>query len=147
MLHTNWRLGPRLRVFSQVLSPNELGRRGGLRPQIDRDIFAVYQAFTELTAPLGSWQAALRVGRQEFLCGSERLLSMREAPNNRQSFDAARRTLMRPGWRLDLLARPPLRTNRGPSTIGTTRNSSCGARMQCGRCGSCTGASTCTTSG
>ena len=55
MLHTNWRLGPRLRVFSQVLSPNELGRRGGFRPQIDRDIFAVYQAFAELTAPLGSW--------------------------------------------------------------------------------------------
>lgn len=45
MLHTDWRLGPHLRVFAQLLSTNELGRRGGPRPYIDRDIFDVYQAF------------------------------------------------------------------------------------------------------
>ena len=33
---------------------------------------------------------ALRLGRQELLYGSQRLVSVRDAPNNRQSFDAAR---------------------------------------------------------
>lgn len=113
MLHADWRLGPHLRVFTQVLSTNELGRRGGPRPYIDRDIFDVYQAFAELIAPLGPGQATLRVGRQELLYGSERLLSMREGPNTRQSFDAARLLLRRPGWRLDLLVGRPLLTNLG----------------------------------
>ncbi|MGI4737276.1 MAG: alginate export family protein [Janthinobacterium lividum] len=111
MVHTDWRLGSHLRLFGQLLSTNELGRRGGPRPYIDRDIFDVYQAFVEVAAPLGQAQATLRVGRQEFLYGSERLLSMREGPNTRQSFDAARLQLTRPGWRLDMLVGRPLLTN------------------------------------
>lgn len=111
MLHTDWRLGPHLRVFGQLLSTNVAGRRGGPRPYIDRDVFDLYQAFVELTAPLGLGQAALRVGRQELSYGSERLVSIREGPNTRQSFDAARLILTRPGWRLDVLVGRPLRTN------------------------------------
>jgi hypothetical protein len=113
LLHTDWRLGPHLRVFGQLLGTNELGRRGGPRPYIDRDLFDVYQAFVEIAAPLGRAQATLRVGRQELLYGAERLISMREGPNTRQSFDAARLVLSRPGWRLDVLVARPLLTNPG----------------------------------
>lgn len=114
MVHTDWRLGPHLRVFGQVLSDNVAGRRGGPRPQIDRDGLDVYQAFVEGSTALGpQGRAELRVGRQEFLYGSERLLSMREGPNVRQSFDAARLALMYPGWRVDLLVGRPLLTQKG----------------------------------
>lgn len=114
VLHTDWRLGPHLRLFGQVLSDNVAGRRGGPRPQIDRDVLDLYQGFVELSAPLGSrGRATLRVGRQEFLYGSERLVSMREGPNVRQSFDAARLVLTRAAWRLDLLVGRPMLTKTG----------------------------------
>ncbi len=112
--HADWRLGPHLRVFGQVLSDNVAGRRGGPRPQIDRDPLDLYQGFVEWTQPLGPrGRAELRVGRQEFLYGSERLLSMREGPNVRQSFDAARLALHYATWRLDVLVGRPLLTNWG----------------------------------
>lgn len=114
LVHTDWRLGPHLRVFGQLMSANVAGRRGGPRPQIDRDVLDVYQAFVEASASLGPHgRAELRVGRQEFLYGSERLLSMREGPNVRQSFDAARLALQYPGWRVDVLVGRPLLTNLG----------------------------------
>ncbi|MEJ7658523.1 MAG: alginate export family protein [Hymenobacter sp.] len=107
MLHADWRLGPHLRVFTQVLKHQRAGPRGWPAAYGDRDIFAVYQALGELAAPLGPGRVTLQVGRQELLYGSERLLSMREGPNTRQSFDAARLLLRQPGWRLDLLVESP----------------------------------------
>ena len=114
VLLTDWRLGPHLRVFGQLLSANVASRRGGPRPQIDRDLLDLYQGFVEWHVPLGSggW-AELRVGRQELLYGSERLLSMREGPNVRQSFDAARLALTPVAWRVDLLAGRPVLTRDG----------------------------------
>lgn len=114
MLHTDWRLGPHLRLFGQLLSANVAGRRGGPRPQIDRDVLDLYQGFVEVSMPLGPrGRAELRLGRQEFLYGSERLLSMREGPNVRQSFDAARLALTHAAWRIDLLVGRPVLTKTG----------------------------------
>lgn len=114
MVHTDWRLGTHLRVFVQVLNTNVAGRRAGPRPQIDRDALDLYQGFAEWSTALGSHgRAELRVGRQEFLYGSERLLSMREGPNVRQSFDAARLVLTSAAGRIDLLTGRPMQTATG----------------------------------
>ena len=53
----------------------------------------------------------LRVGRQELLYGSQRLVSVREGPNVRQSFDAARLILNAANWRIDGFLSRPVQTN------------------------------------
>lgn len=106
-LHGDLRLGPYLRVFGQFSSALEAGRAGGLSP-VDRNELALQNAFVDLNLPLGpEADLALRGGRQELQFGSGRLVDVREGPNVRRTFDAARATLELPGWRLDALAARP----------------------------------------
>src|SRR4030095_11974961 len=55
----------------------------------------------------------LRVGRQELNYGSSRLISFREGPNVRLSFDGLK-TILRIGeWQVDAFAVKPVRTRPG----------------------------------
>jgi len=54
-----------------------------------------------------------RLGRQELAYGSSRLISAREAPNVRQSFDGVKAILNLGGWRVDAFAVKPVRTKTG----------------------------------
>jgi hypothetical protein len=57
----------------------------------EQDPFDLLQAFADVFAALGNGEAiTLRVGRQEMVLGSARLVSLREAPNVRRAFDGAR---------------------------------------------------------
>jgi hypothetical protein len=112
MAHVDLHLG-RLRFFGQLKSNLENGRNGGPRPP-DEDRLDVHQAFLE--APLsgdGNHGLTLRLGRQEIALGSSRLVSVREGPNVRQSFDGARLTWKNDSWTLDALATRPVETDRG----------------------------------
>jgi hypothetical protein len=113
MLHTDVHLGSRFRFFGQLKSGIEVNRTGGPRPA-DEDRLDVHQAFVDA----GLWHSGkdsvtLRVGRQEMSFGSSRLVSVREGPNVRQSFDGARLTLNAAGWQLDAFATKPVETGRG----------------------------------
>src|SRR4029077_9256430 len=55
----------------------------------------------------------LRIGRQELSFGSQRLVSIREEPNVRQSFDGARLTLSSHEWQVDGFATQWVTTNPG----------------------------------
>ena len=55
---------------------------------------------------------AVRAGRQELAFGSSRLVSVRESPNVRQSFDGLRATLNIGGWRVDGFITKPVETDR-----------------------------------
>lgn len=55
----------------------------------------------------------LRAGRQELSFGSSRLVSTREGPNVRQSFDGARLSLQARQWTIDGFATKPAQTKRG----------------------------------
>ena len=89
MLHTDWHLGKYVRVFVQLKSGLESFRTGGPRP-IDEKKLDFEAAFVEVGTderrqlgglagrPAG---AELRIGR---------LVSVREGPNVRQSFDGAK---------------------------------------------------------
>ncbi len=58
-------------------------RDGGPRPT-DRDDLDLHQTFADLRVPFsGSDELTLRAGRQEMAYGSQRLISVRESPNNR----------------------------------------------------------------
>ena len=108
MLHTDWHLGKHVRAFVQLKSGLESFRRSGPRP-IDEKKLDFEAAFVEVGTGEGDHWIALQAGRQELNYGSGRLVSVREGPNVRQSFDGARLKSQYGAWRIDLWAvRPDL---------------------------------------
>ena len=85
MLHSDLHLTSAFRAFIQVSAFAEDGRPGGPGP-FDESAPDIQQAFVDI----GDSNALLRVGRQEIVLGSGKLTDIREGPNQRQAFDAAR---------------------------------------------------------
>lgn len=113
MLHTDVHLGDRFRFFSQIKSGIEIGRAGGPRGA-DEDKLDLHQAFVDISAGNhGKDGLTLRIGRQEIGLGSSRLVSFREGPNVRQSFDGVRLGWRSGEWQIDGLATKPVETKRG----------------------------------
>jgi len=113
LLHADVQLGSHFRAFGQLQSSLEDFRSGGSRPT-DRDDLDAHQAFFDART---SWRDAnevtLRAGRQEMAYGSQRLISVRDSPNNRLAFDAAR-VLTRFGeWRADAWLGQPVEIDLG----------------------------------
>jgi hypothetical protein len=112
-LHGDLRAGSHLRFFGQLSSALEAGREGGPSP-VDENELAVQNAFADLSfTPVSGVDVTLRGGRQELRYGSGRLVDVREGPNVRRTFDAARAILDLPDWRLDGLAGRPRIANQG----------------------------------
>ena len=85
-LHSDVHLGSRVRIFAQLRSALQDGRKNGPRG-IDEDRLNVQNLFADITA----WQKQqkkilFRLGRQEMDYGSGRLISVREGPNARLYF-------------------------------------------------------------
>jgi hypothetical protein len=113
MLHADAHFGDYFRVFTQFKSGLENGRNGGPRPT-DRDDFDLNQAFFDLHVPgLKLESLTLRAGRQELAYGSSRLVSAREGPNVRLSFDGVKSILKVSDWQLDAFVVKPVRTKVG----------------------------------
>ena len=106
MLHTHWHFGKYLRAFVQLKSGLESFRQGGYRP-IDEKKLDFEAAFVELGASEGDRWVVLQAGRQELNYGSGRLVSVREGPNVRQSFDGAKLKIKAGAWRVDAFAARP----------------------------------------
>jgi hypothetical protein len=108
MLHSDWHLGKNFRVFVQLKSGLEDFRAGGPRP-IDEKRLDVETAFLEVGNTHKKNWVVLRVGRQELNYGSGRLVSVREGPNVRQSFDGVKIRSKAGAWNVDAWAvRPDL---------------------------------------
>jgi hypothetical protein len=113
MLHADQHVGERVRVFGQLKSGIETGRVGGPRPT-DEDRLDVHQAFLDVTGGMdASFTLTARLGRQEMQYGSARLVSAREGPNVRQSFDGARLLLESGAWHADVFVTRPVETDPG----------------------------------
>lgn len=114
MLHGDIRLRQRFRIFVQVKSGIETGRAGGPRPP-DENRFDWHQAYAavDVGARSRTHPVSLRAGRQEFQFGSGRLISVREGPNVRQSFDALRLLVRAGTWRVDAFVSRPVSTSAG----------------------------------
>jgi hypothetical protein len=113
MLHADFHLGQHFRIFGQLKSGLEDGRDGGPRPT-DRDQFDAHQAFLDLSTGIGNSRSlTLRAGRQEMDYGSSRLISVREGPNVRQSFDGLRLILNAGSWQVDGFVVRPVETSEG----------------------------------
>ena len=111
MFHADVRLGPRVRLFGQLKSGIETGRAGGPR-RADEDRLDIHQGYAEVNVGSTSKvrSVSFRVGRQEFNFGSSRLVSVREGPNVRQSFDAVRSIVHYDAWRFDAFVSRPVVT-------------------------------------
>jgi len=108
MLHTDWHLGRYVRAFVQLKSGLESYRIGGPRP-IDEKKLDFEAAFLEVGNTNKKNWAVLRIGRQGLNYGSGRLVSVREGPNVRQSFDGAKIRSKVGAWNVDAWAvRPDL---------------------------------------
>jgi hypothetical protein len=113
MLHADLHLSETLRIFAQLKSGLEGGREGGPRPP-DEDRLDLNQAFVDVkTEPSAPVALTLRAGRQELGFGSSRVVSYREGPNVRQSFDGARAMLKSTDWQADAFWVSPVTTKIG----------------------------------
>lgn len=112
-LHGDLRINQNLRIFAQLSSALEVGRKGGPSP-VDENALALQNAFIDLTLPLGDdARLTLRAGRQELQFGSGRLVDVREGPNVRRTFDAVRATVNMADWELSTLIARPIETRAG----------------------------------
>lgn len=100
--HVDFHAGKHFRTFVQLQSSLADGQVGTPSP-VDQNPLDLHQAFFDLSTGLGNNQSlTLRFGRQELSYGSQRLVAVREAPNNRQSFDAAKLMYGAKNFKLDL---------------------------------------------
>jgi hypothetical protein len=111
-LHGDLHMGEHARLFTQFQSSLADGRKGGARPT-DMDEFDLHQAFLDLKLVLpADGSLTLRSGRQELLYGTQRIISVREGPNVRQSFDGFRLMYRTTEVQLDGFATRPAQTSR-----------------------------------
>lgn len=88
--HIDLQIGRQLRAFVQLQSSLVSGRASAISP-VEENPLDLHQAFVDLRNATG--QLIFRLGRQELQYGSQRLISVRELPNNRQAFDAVKAVL------------------------------------------------------
>jgi len=101
------------RVFGQFMSALEDGRVGGPRPT-DEDVSDLHQGFFDARLDLDSKGSLVtRVGRQEMYYGSQRLVSVRESPNIRLSFDGVRFIYQNDVLDISAFATKPVKTKDG----------------------------------
>jgi hypothetical protein len=89
LLHADWHFGKHLRVFSQLQSGIENGRRGGPR-LTDDDRLELHQAFVDLKFGSEKNSVVIRIGQHEMDLGAGRLISSGEGLNVKRSLDGAR---------------------------------------------------------
>jgi hypothetical protein len=108
MWHMDARISARIRLYGELKSGIELGRAGGPRPP-DEDRLDLHQGFADVSLGAVTW----RIGRQELAFGSQRLVSAREGPNVRQTFDAGSVIIATSHWRVHGFGGRYVRTDAG----------------------------------
>ncbi|MEJ8818647.1 alginate export family protein [Lacibacter sp. H407] len=105
MMHSNIEIGKKLRVFVQMNSTFRFFNPNPVTPEIDENRLSLHQAFIDYNFHK-NWM--LRIGRQEMGYGNNRLLTFREGPNTRLTFDAAILKYKTAKRKIDFLAVTPV---------------------------------------
>jgi hypothetical protein len=80
-IYSDVHAAPRVRLFVQLTSDIEAGRKGGPRPLIDESKLFFEEAFADVTLSKEPGEKlVLRLGRQECELGDGRLVDVREGP-------------------------------------------------------------------
>ncbi len=89
LTHADLHVGGRVRVFTQLQSSMAAGMSAA--SPVDENPLDIHQLMMDIDLSAKKNKRLLfRIGRQELSYGSQRLISVREGPNSRQAFDAAR---------------------------------------------------------
>ncbi|RBP37297.1 alginate export protein [Roseimicrobium gellanilyticum] len=113
LLHADYHVSDRFRIFGQLQSSLEDGRPGGPRAT-DRDTADLHQLFADVVIFTRDERSlTMRVGRQEMSYGSERLISVREGTNSRRAFDAIRLLYRQGESSVDLFFSSPVEVDPG----------------------------------
>ncbi len=112
LLNADVHAGPHFRAFVQLGNHVAAGK-GDLTGPTDVDRLDLQQGFVDLMAPVAGGSFTLRAGRQEMSFGSQRLISVREPPNVRRSFDGVRATYEAGGARVDAFLTKPVKDKEG----------------------------------
>ncbi len=90
LAHADFHAGKYFRTFIQLQSSFANGKEKVASP-VDENQLDLHQAFADVLLPFNKQQSlTIRAGRQELMYGSQRLVAVRDGPNNRQSFDAVK---------------------------------------------------------
>ena len=109
LLSADLHVTPYFRSFVQLGFHDVYGKDGAIT-STERGRFDLQQAFAEGNLPIGEGEKlTLRTGRQEMPLGSQRLVSFREGPNIRQSFDAVRAIYQSGGYNLTAFVSRPVK--------------------------------------
>ncbi|MBL7741883.1 MAG: alginate export family protein [Chitinophagaceae bacterium] len=110
MAHTNIEAGQKTRVFVQLNSTQRFLNHNPLAPEIEQNELSLHQAFIDYRFNK-FWMA--RIGRQEISYGSHRLITFREGPNTRLTFDAAILKYNNGRRKVDVFAISPVISQKG----------------------------------
>ena len=114
LFHADFHAGENFRTFVQIGSHLAPGKEAAAPPYLDR--LDIQQAFVDVQlAPASDVKsdAIVRIGRQEMAFGSQRLVSIRDAPNVRRNFDGVRLSGAIEDRRLDAFLTRPVQLRRG----------------------------------
>jgi hypothetical protein len=121
LVHADIHAGKQFRTFLQLQTSMANGKTGN--SPVDENPLELHQAFFDINNKPGkkiNW--LLRTGRQEFMYGSQRLISVREGPNNRQSFDAVKAVISTSKCQADFFYSHFVAAKKGIFNDGWNRN-------------------------
>jgi hypothetical protein len=120
--HVDFHAGKHFRTFVQLQSSLANGQLETPSP-VDNNPLDLHQAFIDLSSSVGVKQnVTIRLGRQELSYGSQRLVAVREAPNNRQSFDGAKVMFAAPNLKTDIFYSHYVQAKSGIFDDGFNKN-------------------------
>ena len=107
-LSADLQIGQYLKTYVELVS-GQVPAWNGTPPSIQLDRLDLLQGYGELVLPSAVGGIMLRGGRQEMSFGSSRLISVRESPNVRRSFDGVRAAwVASPDFRIDAFVTRPV---------------------------------------
>jgi Alginate export len=109
MLHSNIEIGSKVRIFAQLSSTFRFFNTNPITPEIDENRLSLHQAFIDYSF-YKNW--ILRIGRQELGYGNNRILTFREGPNTRLTFNAAILKYKTDKRKIDFLASTQVLSNQ-----------------------------------
>ncbi|MHA8068703.1 alginate export family protein [Aquirufa ecclesiirivi] len=110
MLHANWEWSPKFRVFVQLNNTLRFLNDNPITSTLDQNALSFHQAFFEWNVKPN---LVLRVGRQEYTWGLERLMALKEGPNTRQPYYGATLKWHYENQKIDAFIANPIRQNTG----------------------------------
>ncbi len=104
-VHGDLHWGPNVRVFGEFINALSTSRDlPGGRRGLDVDSADLLNAFIDFNLPLGDANLTLRIGRQEFLFGKQRLISPLPWANTMRRWDAVSAILSTENWKIQAFA-------------------------------------------